>query len=617
MPTFFSKRLIDKIGRIIIVAVTMCFTLLPLATPAYAATAPGYVGIQPAPLIDIRDVINVKGPANTTAVASVPTGPLEVQSNAVDVAALAYEHNNTSFITAAILGLVTVDSPYSHTYAICNRASGFTLDDAYTMGIPDLVYGSTAPPPQFWYISMSKKGVMEKAFTFSVYVNEANKTFTVDSFWVPRDAVLPKNPGFNYILNFQVVAISQQDADNLLHNILSKLANYGDGWQVKYINTQPVKPSFLVEDANLLQMKVQNYLPQAQKVSIKGWARYTSDKKKQLPFSFDRILDPGLNIIKLPFGYALDDSVTIQSAYFKDGIYVGSGYWLAFNNIGKSITMTEAQTSASDINSGAPDDMVLGSAGIQGKVIAKGWGGLARTLNPNSLPVDISKYKYLFFQARGDGKSYSVQLETEALRNLKTSDFPQYVITTGPEWRQYAIPLSDFKQLGTDPAKIAPFTGTDVISVAWETIDSPLDSVSLEIKDAAFINNVNPGINLTIGSSEMSVNRAVYDIDPGYQTVPSIINGRTFVPIRAIVERLGGTVDWSASDHKATIKLNNTNIVLTIGQQSAAVNGVDKTIDAAPFISATGRTMLPLRFIAENLGHSVNWDDSSKTITIQ
>jgi hypothetical protein len=64
------------------------------------------------------------------------------------------------------------------------------------------------------------------------------------------------------------------------------------------------------------------------------------------------------------------------------------------------------------------------------------------------------------------------------------------------------------------------------------------------------------GIVLRIGQSKMTVNGTSQDIDPGYQTAPVIIKDRTFIPIRAIVESLGGTVDWSASDQKITITVN-------------------------------------------------------------
>jgi SOS response regulatory protein OraA/RecX len=125
------------------------------------------------------------------------------------------------------------------------------------------------------------------------------------------------------------------------------------------------------------------------------------------------------------------------------------------------------------------------------------------------------------------------------------------------------------------------------------------------------------GIVLTIGSSRMYVNGAAQDIDPGNQTSPVIVNGSTFVPIGAIINSLGGTVSWDGANQEVTITLNNTTVVLNIGNKIAAVNGAATTLDGAPYISATGRTMLPLRFITESLGHTVNWDPSSRTITIQ
>jgi hypothetical protein len=125
------------------------------------------------------------------------------------------------------------------------------------------------------------------------------------------------------------------------------------------------------------------------------------------------------------------------------------------------------------------------------------------------------------------------------------------------------------------------------------------------------------GIVLTIGSSRMYVNGAAQDIDPGNQTSPVIVNGSTFVPISAIIKSLGGTVNWIAANQPLTITLNNTTIVLNIGNKTATVNGAATTLDGAPYISATGRTMLPLRFITESLGHTVKWDASTKTITIQ
>jgi photosystem II stability/assembly factor-like uncharacterized protein len=123
-------------------------------------------------------------------------------------------------------------------------------------------------------------------------------------------------------------------------------------------------------------------------------------------------------------------------------------------------------------------------------------------------------------------------------------------------------------------------------------------------------------IVLQIGNSKFTVNGASTTLD----SPPVIKNGRTLVPIRAIIEALGGTVGWDGTARKATVTLGSTTIELWIGKSAAKVNGVTKPIDSTnakvvPEI-INDRTMLPLRFVSENLGCSVVWAAATKTITI-
>ena len=127
-------------------------------------------------------------------------------------------------------------------------------------------------------------------------------------------------------------------------------------------------------------------------------------------------------------------------------------------------------------------------------------------------------------------------------------------------------------------------------------------------------------ITLQIGNPFMSINGISQEIDPGRGTKPVIKNSRTLVPIRAIVEALGGTIEWDGTERKVTINLKDIVIELWIGKSVAKVNGIDAPIDSdnskvVPEI-INSRTMLPLRFITENLGCQVNWEPNTKTITI-
>ena len=114
----------------------------------------------------------------------------------------------------------------------------------------------------------------------------------------------------------------------------------------------------------------------------------------------------------------------------------------------------------------------------------------------------------------------------------------------------------------------------------------------------------------------MLVNGKWMEIDPGKNTVPVLKNARTMLPIRALIEAMGGTVDYISGEQKITVKWNGSTVCVWIGKTDYTVNGVKKTMDVAPYYSDTGRTMVPLRFIIESLGCDIDWDGSTSTATI-
>ena len=128
-------------------------------------------------------------------------------------------------------------------------------------------------------------------------------------------------------------------------------------------------------------------------------------------------------------------------------------------------------------------------------------------------------------------------------------------------------------------------------------------------------NYANGYIRMTVGSKTMNVNGEIRDVDPGYNTAPVIINGRTLVPIRAVVEAMGGNVGWDADVRQVTLNANGIAVAMYIGSANYYVNGQGQTMDTAPVIIG-GRTLIPVRFAAEALGCQVNWDPDTREILI-
>ena len=92
-----------------------------------------------------------------------------------------------------------------------------------------------------------------------------------------------------------------------------------------------------------------------------------------------------------------------------------------------------------------------------------------------------------------------------------------------------------------------------------------------------------------------------------------IKDDRTLVPLRAIFEALGATVEWN--DPTVTANKNGINISLQIGSNEMYVNGEVKTLDV-PAKLMNDRTFVPIRAVSEAFNCTVNWYDSNQYIEI-
>ena len=124
-------------------------------------------------------------------------------------------------------------------------------------------------------------------------------------------------------------------------------------------------------------------------------------------------------------------------------------------------------------------------------------------------------------------------------------------------------------------------TNTDKPAAAAKTIILQIGSTAVLVDDQAIINDVAPVIH----------------------------NDRTLVPIRVITEALGGQVAWNEAAKEVALTVNGKEIKMTIGK-------VLEKYGVAPVIIG-GRTFVPVRFVADELGAVTTWDDATKTVTIQ
>ena len=123
-------------------------------------------------------------------------------------------------------------------------------------------------------------------------------------------------------------------------------------------------------------------------------------------------------------------------------------------------------------------------------------------------------------------------------------------------------------------------------------------------------------LKFKIDVKEYSLDGVISPID----TSPIIKNKRTLIPARFVTEPLGGDVSWDVDEKKVVCILGDITIEMWINEPIALVNGKEVQIDPHnPDVTPTiidDRTMVPIRFLAENLGCETKWDADTREIIL-
>ncbi len=118
-------------------------------------------------------------------------------------------------------------------------------------------------------------------------------------------------------------------------------------------------------------------------------------------------------------------------------------------------------------------------------------------------------------------------------------------------------------------------------------------------------------LSTTAGAVDLYVDNNLIETD----TPPAIVDGRTLVPVRAIFEAIGATVEWDNDTRTATGIRNGVIVTIQIDNATAYVNGEARTLDV-PAQIINSRTMVPARFISEAMGCDVTWYQPTETVGV-
>ncbi|HZG87378.1 stalk domain-containing protein [Paenibacillus sp.] len=259
-----------------------------------------------------------------------------------------------------------------------------------------------------------------------------------------------------------------------------------------------------------------------------------------------------------------------------------------------------AQAIASVALAGTEDDTQLhlaydfragdGATDLAAYAAFNGTAGIPLPDGPIALELDVF----------GDGQGGWLRAEfTDADGNVQRATIAEKVDWTG--WRTVSVDVT--------PYRAVSLKRLYVVSKAAIQGELVFDDLNLLYPSKT---GGGTSVALTVGKKDVVVGGQPQQLD----VAPLIDRERTFVPVRFVVDALGGHVDWDAADKKVTIRKGGHFVELWIGQTEMIADGARIGSDVSPMLRG-GRTMLPLRFVSEQLGLNVVWDPATRGITIQ
>lgn len=126
---------------------------------------------------------------------------------------------------------------------------------------------------------------------------------------------------------------------------------------------------------------------------------------------------------------------------------------------------------------------------------------------------------------------------------------------------------------------------------------------------------------LKIGSPEIAAEKNGVTTTTEMDVTPEIVNGSTMIPLRGLLEQMGATVEWDGATETIRVDNGKNIIKLQIWNYHVYVYGtaygdLRYTLLNPPIIK-NSRTLIPVRFVSEQLGYNVSWDGATQTITIE
>ena len=189
------------------------------------------------------------------------------------------------------------------------------------------------------------------------------------------------------------------------------------------------------------------------------------------------------------------------------------------------------------------------------------------------------------------------------------------------------VQAEEAKAAGNEELYLELKTEIDALKVDMEAKKAEMSAVKVQMKDVVRNKYTQEELDqLTALAAEIEEQNEDITVIPveniiskkmnmKFDTPPVIKEGRTLIPVRAITEGFGATVDWNKEDKIVTITKGDLEIIFELKDGKVFVNGEESEIDV-PAQIMNSRTIVPLRFIVEKLGLKIDYDEETGIVEI-
>lgn len=308
---------------------------------------------------------------------------------------------------------------------------------------------------------------------------------------------------------------------------------------------------------------------------------------------------------KVANSYLVEDKIVIQA---DELLTFGDVYW------NDSTQTVEISIIANELKSAfekAEDKVTVtdGMTQISGQKQNGEWNGIVKTSGFQSMTyygyMKNGKYEGVVYGYREHQPYMAALYELSTMRNGLKNGYCRYI--TG------------YNNRAEIPHTIKIATGiyeNDKLKNGEYTIytDFNMNTATYEVKDfnEQIISSTRYGYEYEKSPSQVFCNGELIDFD----VAPVMENDRTLIPLRGLFEKMGAVVEWDEKNQTAIVTKDNMVLSVKIDYYGAKINNSYKYMDV-PARLVEGRTMIPLRFLSEELGYTVIWNENDYSIDIR